>query len=310
MPKLTVRRKAQLTGHNASVFALSRGPGEKTFLSGAGDGWIALWALDEPDTGRLLAKTGAQVFSLLYLPEVDMLVAGDMNGGLHWIPLSGEGQPRDIAHHQKGVFDILRAGGFLYTAGGKGMLTRWDAARARSLESIQLSNRSLRCLAYCPQRNELAAGASDRGIYLLDAGTLELRHRLAGAHDNSVFTLRYSPDGRRLLSGGRDAMLKVWALEPGAPELFSAQPAHWYTINSICFHPGGHLFATGSRDRAIKLWDAHSFQLLKVLDTSRDGCHISSVNRLYWHPYHNYLISASDDRSMIVWEVEEDGVME
>ncbi|MCB0578618.1 MAG: WD40 repeat domain-containing protein [Phaeodactylibacter sp.] len=304
MPKLTARKKAQLTGHNAAVFALGQGPQADGFFSGAGDGWIVRWELDAPEIGRLAAQAGTQVFSLLYLPEWDKVVAGDMNGGLHWIALAQPEKTRNIAHHQKGVFDILRIGNFVYTAGGKGLLTRWDAAEGRSLESIQLCNQSLRCLAYSPERNELAVGASDRAIYFLDAGNLSLRFRLAEAHDNSVFALHYTPGGNHLVSGGRDAMLKVWGLAPG-PELHSARPAHWYTINSIAFHPEGRWFATGSRDRSIKLWDTQTFELLKVLDASRDGGHVNSVNRLFWHPYHNFLISASDDRSMIVWEVEE-----
>ncbi|MCB9039753.1 MAG: WD40 repeat domain-containing protein [Lewinellaceae bacterium] len=303
MPELTVRKQAQLTGHNTSVFALGRGPGADGFFSGAGDGWIVRWGLKEPEVGRLAARVDTQIFSLLYLPEWDRVIAGDMNGGLHWIQLGEPEKTRNIAHHQKGVFDILRIGPYVYTAGGQGLLTRWDAASGRSLESIQLSNQSLRCLAYCPERGELAAGASDHAIYFLGAETLELRHRLAKAHDNSVFTLHYTPGGAHLLSGGRDAMLKAWALG-NTPELLSAQAAHWYTINSIAFHPEGRWFATGSRDRSIKLWNPQTFELLKVLDASRDGGHVNSVNRLFWHPYHNSLISASDDRTMIVWEVE------
>ena len=303
MPDLTVRKTVQLTGHNASIFALGQGPEADGAFSGAGDGWIVHWALENPEVGRLAARVDNRVFSLLYLPEWNKVLAGDMNGGLHWIQLDKPEKTRNIAHHQKGVFDILRIDPFVYTAGGKGLLTRWAAAEGRSLESIQLSNQSLRCLAYCPQRGELAVGASDRAIYLLDAENLQVRHRLVDAHDNSVFTLHYTPGGGHLLSGGRDAMLKIWSLA-NKPELHSAQPAHWYTINSIAFHPEGAYFATGSRDRTIKLWDAQTFELLKVLDSSRDGGHINSVNRLFWHPYRNSLISASDDRTIIVWEVE------
>ncbi len=304
MPKLNVRKIAQLTGHKASVFALGQGPAANTFLSGAGDGWLVSWSLDEPENGQLLARVETQAFSLLYLPEWDKAVVGNMNGGLHWIPLQEPGKTRNIAHHQKGVFHLLRIGDHVYSAGGKGLLTRWDPTEGRSLESLQLSNQSLRSLAYCPQRQELAVGASDNSIFLLDASSLALRQHIPQAHDNSVFALHYTPDGRHLISGGRDAQLKAWALEP-EPTLLSAQPAHWYTINSIAFHPKGRWFATGSRDKSIKIWDADTFQLAKVLDTGREGGHLNSVNCLFWSPYQNYLISASDDRSMIVWEIEE-----
>ena len=303
MPSLIVHKKAQLTGHNASVFALGRGQRADEFFSGAGEGWIVRWAMEKPETGHLAAKVDTQVFSLLYLPEWEKAVAGDMNGGLHWIQLGQPEKTRDIAHHRKGVFDILRVGPHVYTAGGMGLLTRWAPGEVRSLESVRLGQQSLRCLAYCPARNELAIGTSGRSIFLLDEHTLQLRRHITDAHDNSVFTLQYTPDGKHLLSGGRDAMLKAWELN-GDISLLSAQPAHWYTINSIAFHPEGRWFATGSRDRSIKIWDGQTFKLLKVLDASRDGGHINSVNRLFWHDYNNYLISASDDRSMIVWEVE------
>jgi WD40 repeat protein len=303
MPKIKTQKVAQLTGHKAAIFALSAGESPRYFLSAAGDGWVVRWDLDDPETGRLLAQVENQAFALGYLPGSHRAVVGNMNGGLHWVNLAQPEQTKNIAHHKKGVFDILPLGDQVLTVGGDGLLTRWDAAAARSLESYQLSNQSLRCLAYSPSRHEIAVGASDNGIYLLDADSLELKQRLPHAHDNSVFALCYTADGQTLLSGGRDAMLKAWALAGDAPRLLNEQAAHWYTINSIVLHPEGQLFATASRDRTIKIWDARTFKLLKVLDTIRDGCHINSVNRLLWTDYQGYLISASDDRSMMVWEV-------
>ncbi|HRF39165.1 MAG TPA: hypothetical protein PK198_10275 [Saprospiraceae bacterium] len=299
----TILKKAQLTGHNAAVFALAPGRQPESFFSAAGDGWIAEWNLDAPENGRLVAQVESRIFSLLHLPEHGRLVAGNMDGGLHWIHLDDPDQTRNIAHHQRGVFDLKQVGDSVFSAGGEGVLTRWSAAEVRSVEGIHLSNRSLRSIDYCPARNELAVGASDFNIYLLDATSLQIRQTITRAHNNSVFAVRYSPDARFLLSGGRDAHLRVWDIGQGFA-LVSEQPAHWYTINSIAFHPEGRLFATASRDRTIKLWDASNFQLIKVLDTIRSGCHINSVNALLWLPHRNTLVSASDDRSMILWETE------
>lgn len=295
-----IRKNAQLTGHNAAVYALAPGRQPHSFFSAAGDGWMVEWNLEAPDTGRLAAQAEAQLFSLCYLAERQLLLAGDMNGGLHWIALNQPEQTRDIAHHRRGVFALLEAEGWVFSAGGEGMLTRWSVTEMRSVESLHLSNRSLRALDYCPSRRELAAGASDQAIYLLDVDSLAIRHTIAWAHDNSVFAVRYSPDGRYLLSGGRDAHLRVWDTARGFAPV-SAQPAHWYTLNDIVFHPQGHVFATASRDRTVKIWDAATFRLLKVLDTIRYGCHINSVNALLWHPHDFTLISGSDDRSIILW---------
>ncbi len=297
---MNFKKIAQLTGHNAAIFSVVGGPDEGHIFSGAGDGWVAQWDLDNPDLGKLAAKVDAQIISLCFLKNENRLVVGNMNGGVHWVDLANPENTKNIAHHQKGVYDIQTFGGAVFTAGGEGKITRWSVEESRSLESYHLANQSLRCLDVCEKRNEIVAGGSDNAIYFLDAETLELRQVLRNAHQNSVFSVRYSPDALYLLSGGRDAHLNVWDLDQNFKKIYS-QPAHWFTINSIVFHPEGHLFATGSRDKTIKVWDAENFELQKVLEGARDGGHFNSVNKLFWSKHRNLLISASDDRSMILW---------
>lgn len=286
----------RLSGHEAAIFALSPGFDDRHILSGGGEGWVVAWNLDNPDPGRLIARVETQIFSLAALPGQNRVVAGNMHGGVHWIDLEQPEATRNIAHHKKGVFGVLPLGEWVFTIGGEGYLTRWSAAESRSLESVQLSNQSLRCLDYCPARNELAVGASDNRIYLLDADTLDIRHSFE-AHANSVFCIRYAPDGSCLLSGGRDAHLTAWDVE-AEPRKIHSQPAHWYTLNAIAFSPDGTRFATASRDKTVKIWDARSFELLKVLETVRDQGHLRSVNALLWP---GPLVSAGDDRSLILW---------
>lgn len=300
--RVQVKKLAQLTGHKAAVFALVQGREACRFFSAAGDGWVAEWDLNDPETGKLVAQVEAQIFSLAFLPEQEKLVVGNMHGGVHWVDLKNPDATKNIAHHQKGVFAILPIGEHVYTLGGSGLITRWSAAESSSLESLHLTNRSLRSVDFSPSRNELAVGASDHAIYLLDADTFSIKRTFLKAHDSSVFSLRYTPDGKYLLSGGRDAQLKLWDLEKEGEALWSS-PAHWYTINAIALDPNGRWFATGSRDKTIKIWDLESCKLLKVLESIRDRGHVNSVNTLLWSNHHDCLISAGDDRSLIVWGV-------
>ncbi|MBK7870403.1 MAG: WD40 repeat domain-containing protein [Saprospiraceae bacterium] len=303
MAVLKVKKIAQLTGHNAAIFALTSGDTPQHFISGAGDGWVVRWNPEEPEIGRLIAKVDTQIFSLLNLSDYNIMIAGNMNGGLHWIHPENPEKTKNIAHHQKGVFDLIQAGEFVFTLGGEGKITRWSVLEERSLESLHVTNQSLRSIDFCSIRNEIAVGASDNNIYIMDVNTLEIKHIIHRAHTNSVFAVKYSPDGRYLLSGGRDAQLKAWDTANNFCKIFT-QPAHWFTINHIAFHPDGQLFATASRDKTIKIWDASNFDLLKVIEVVRDKGHVNSVNRLLWTAPENYLISASDDRTMIVWKIE------
>lgn len=324
---MDVKKIAQLTGHTGAVFAITEGGDEQHILSGAGDGWVVEWDLSRKfgiDLGRLVAKVERNIFSLLFLKNQNKLIAGDMDGGVRFVDLAEPSKIRNVAHHGgKGCFDVKIFDNQLFTIGGDGILTRWSLAENRSLESIQLSHKSLRCFDVSKTRNEFAIGSSDGSVYFVDSTSLELKTVLENAHDNSIFSICYTPDGSHLLTGGRDAHLKLWDLDNDteggiskAVKNLASIPAHLFTINSIVFHPKNPtVFATGSRDRTIKIWQMsppspkgsefkEQLKLLKVIDTIRHGCHIRSVNRLFWSNYNDYLISASDDRTLIVWQIE------
>ena len=122
------------------------------------------------------------------------------------------------------------------------------------------------------------------------------------AHTNSVFTVKYSPDYKFLLTGGRDAHLKVWNVS-GNYQLHQDIVAHLFAINDICFHPNLPLFATCSMDKSIKVWDSESFKLKKVIDKARHASHGTSVNKLLWLEDSSLLVSGSDDRNVSVWKI-------
>lgn len=299
---LQIKKVAQLTGHNGSIYALASDEDSRYVFSGAGDGWVVRWDLEQPDVGKLVAKVETNIFAMCPILEQRKMVVGNMNGGVHWIDLDQPDQTKNIAHHKKGVFAILRLGKYVFTVGGGGLLTRWSIEQRRTIESLQLSFEALRSLDYSSTRNEFAIGASDNNIYLVDADTFAIKHTIENAHENSVFAVRYHPTHSHLLSGSRDAHLKVWDLENGF-ECVKSNPAHWFTINDIVFHPKGDLFATASRDKTIKVWRSDDYQLVKVIEGYRDHGHFNSVNCLFWSEHQHYLLSASDDRTINSWEI-------
>ena len=103
---MTIRKKAQLTGHNAGVFALAEGATAGHFFSAAGDGFLVDWDVAQPDLGYLVAQVPSSVFALCYVETQKCLLAGNKDGGLHVVDVASRQNTHNIAHHKKGIFNI------------------------------------------------------------------------------------------------------------------------------------------------------------------------------------------------------------
>ncbi len=299
--KIQVHKIATLTGHRDCVYTLEKSGTEAVFFSGAGDGMVVAWDLTKPENGELIAKVTSSVYALRYIPERNLLLIGQNQEGIQVIDLKNKQILKSVALPKVAIFDIVYTSEKVFVAMGNGAVCVLNAESFELETIIRKSDQSARCLAFNKFSNELAVGYSDHIVRIYDAKSLALKHELK-AHTNSVFTIAYNPDGKLLLTGGRDAHLRVWEVDKQYQER-GYLIAHMYTINHITFSPDGDYFATCSMDKSIKLWDAKTFKLLKVIDKVRNASHGTSVNKLFWSAHKNQLVSCSDDRTISVWDI-------
>jgi len=297
-----VRKLHHLTGHRAGIYALTKGLSPRSVLSGGGDGYLVQWDLALNDTGSAIAQIPGKIFSLLHLPDLQLLFAGTMEGALYVLSTN---PVQTIQTYQCGaaVFDLKYIGtAQLLIACGDGSIRGYDLTTRTLSQPVFISSQAVRCLGASTDAHWIAAGCSDNNVYLLEHNTWKPAHTLQG-HQGSVFCLQFIQDGKQLWTGGRDAKIHVWDLDP-SPAHAHEIPAHLFTINHLCLHPSGTLMATAGRDKHIKIFDVGTRSLLKVIDAEKYGAHINSVNKLFWSGPDNWLISCGDDRSVMAWEIE------
>jgi WD40 repeat protein len=73
-------------------------------------------------------------------------------------------------------------------------------------------------------------------------------------HPNTLATVRFSPDGRRILTVSADNTARVWDAGSGKP--LTEPMVHRYQGFSGCWSPDGLRIATTALDRTLTVWDA------------------------------------------------------
>ncbi|CAG4991221.1 putative serine/threonine-protein kinase PkwA [Dyadobacter sp. CECT 9275] len=299
---MNIRKIDTFSGHRDSVYTVVPDRSEHGFYSAGGDGYVIRWNLTRPDLGDLVARAGVSVYSLCYDPTNASLWIGQNYEGIQILDTINNRIEKTSKITAAAIFDIQISGTKAFIALGDGVILVMDIPTLSVQKHIKVSNKSIRSIAIHPMGSEFAVGDSESNIHLFDSDGFQLKKTLM-AHSNSVFTVCYSPDGRYLLTSGRDAYLKVWDVSDHYQQIMDI-PAHMYAINHITYSPDTRFFATASMDKSIKIWDAETFRLKKIIDRARHAGHGTSVNKLLWTSYENQLVSCSDDRMISVWEVD------
>ena len=297
-----IKHIATLTGHSGCVYAMDKGTSEHTVFTAGSDMFIALWNLETLQAEKFSASLPAAVYAICHIPEKKLLLAGTTTGSIHILDLEKKEEIKMLQHHTAPIFDIkysLETNCF-YTAGGDGNFAVCSLDTLSLIKMKKLSKEKVRSIDFNYTTSEIAVALGDCNILVFDLHTLDYKKDFIG-HGLASNVVRYSPDGKFLLTGGRDAHLNIWQV--GNYDLLKSIPAHNWAIYDIVYNPDATLFATASRDKTIKIWDAKTFQLLKRITKENFDAHTHSVNKLIWSTYNNYLVSVGDDRLVMVREV-------
>lgn len=103
-------------------------------------------------------------------------------------------------------------------------------------------------IGIAPDNNTVAVGYAPYNLSLWD-GARQKELRLVKAHHNWVTSLAFSPDSKRLISGGGDSTARIWEVQTGKEigRVRFEGPSTY--VNSVGFSPDGKLIlAAGEND--------------------------------------------------------------
>lgn len=290
-------------GHRASIYSLEKAKHNLHFFSAGGDRMITQWDIEQPEKGTVLALASAAVYSLRYLPETDLLLAGNAEGILHCISCDERKEIRQINVFKSPVFSIQQHvdSPCLALTSGEGHCMLMDKKDFKVIAYYPVSSVKLRSATFHPSGQLLALGDAAGRIFILDLNTNKIIHTYQAHQEGfGVNCLLFSDDGHYLYSGGRDAHLNLSHWLSG--EILKRVPAHNYAIYSLLYLDPAHRYlVTASRDRSLKVWSHAELEFLVRPGAVESGGHTFSVNTLLCLQDGNWIISAGDDKKIIAW---------
>jgi WD40 repeat protein len=186
----------------------------------------------------------------------------------------------------------------LASVGNEGTIKVWDVAPAQ--QPVEGCRAWLPVLSLCPQASYSAPFPLAAVVLLKLATWLERPPQvltLIKSSNAPLYSVAYSPDGQRLVTGSIDGQLTLWDGETGQ-EVRTVRGPLGGEIWAVAFSPDGRWVASAGGDCTVRVWDAttleliHTFHghrgLIRCLAISRDG---------------KFLVTSSTDKTVKVWDL-------
>ncbi len=276
-------------GKVACAFAVT--PSGKRLVTTDADGQFAVWDLDA--RRRLSVVDGPACPRRLDVdPDARRAVLLAQNTRAFVIDLAdGTRRPLDLPERRLRAITFSPDGGSIYVAGAAKTVVRIDA---ETLETeAQSEVRAPRSIRLDGDGRRLAVGTRWGEVEVLDAASLQRQQRFKD-HGSAVWALSFSPDGRRLATGGFEGQVIVRDLQPN---MVIARLGEETPIYGLDFSADGVHLLAGGFERG-HLWHVDQQALLQTFRIYPRG-----VQHLAVRPGHREVFTAGYGPDVHVWQL-------
>jgi len=116
-------------------------------------------------------------------------------------------------------------------------------------------------------------------------------------HEDSVFSVAFSPDGNMIVSGSSDNTLRLWDLHGN--QIGQPFRGHEDSVWSVAFSPDGNMIVSGSFDKTLRMWDLQGNQIGSPFQGHED-----SVWLVAFSPDGEAIVSGSSDKTLRLWDLQ------
>src|SRR5262249_23378840 len=152
------------------------------------------------------------------------------------------------------MFPLSTAGVVWQLRGSTPTCIRWLDIGSGTEVARCTHDTSIAGVAVSRDGQKIATAGQNHTVYMWDVRSAMLVATLHG-HDHGPESVSFSPDGKRLVSGGAypDNTVRLWNVTTAEP--IAVGRGHGNTILSVTFSPDGTRIASASSDQTVRIWD-------------------------------------------------------
>jgi WD40 repeat protein len=156
-------------------------------------------------------------------------------------------------------------------------------------------------VAFSPDGHYLLQEGPAHRVKVWDARTGRALGEI-GRHDDSIWAMIFSPDGRRLATASNDGTVRVWTWDPARlgemqQPMLTLSALSFGFADRVAFSPDGLRLAAGGDEHTVKVWDARTGEEQQTLPG-----HTGDVFAVAFDHRGRWLASAGEDTTVRLWD--------
>lgn len=299
------------------IVGLSLSRDGKTLVSAGADGSIRFWNVATGQIERTLTGHTNALYKAVYSPNEKLIASSSRDTTARiWDVATG----REL-HKLTGLKCSVKSVAFsqdgetLAVVGNDGMLKIWDVKTGKQLKSLVHSDSpdvdtSIYSIVFSQDGKIIYAGDGDGTVSEWNPATGK-ETNVWKAHNELVFTLTFSPDYRRLATGGYNPAVKLWDTATRREiRTFEEKKTDglFEQMKPVAFSPNGKLIAAsvaGFNEKQRQyvyirtyVWNVETGEKLFTLEG-----HKFDVDAIVFTPDNRFIVTGGVDGNIKFWDL-------
>jgi cytochrome c len=224
---------------------------------------VAIGCVVAPAAARTaLDEHGGPVKGVAVAPDGERALTASFDYSIILWDLAKEAAIAHLYGHDAAVNAVaFLPGERALSASDDGTVGIWDLAQEKLITRLNGHHGKVTALAVSADGRLAASAGWDGTVRIWDVAERRLRHELRAA--GNVNTVRFAPDGTRLVAGTSEGSLQAWRVADGTQLM--VLKAHDFGVTALDLAPDGRTAVSASIDETIQLWDLDRGEALGTL---------------------------------------------